>query len=103
MIENPVIVNWLLAGLLMVSVYQLASPATCGLPALMARVGSAAFEARTGVETGTRISRPEKMRSARISPELNFVTYSFLRVLKCVFGKTHPGSLYKHSGQFVHF
>ena len=103
LITNPVIVNWLLAGLATVRPIQVPTVASTGLPEVTVIVGSAAFEARTGVATGTRINRPEKTRSARTSPELNFVTYSFLRVLKYVFGDRHPRSLYKRSGQFVHF
>ena len=40
-------------------------------------VGRLAFAAKIGEATGMRNRRPENAKSARIVPELSFVTYAF--------------------------
>ena len=76
MIVNPVIVYWLLVGLPTERVKVADRPPRAGLFPVAVTVGRLAFAAKIGVATGMRKSRPEKAKSARIVPELNFVTYA---------------------------
>ncbi len=85
LITNPVMVNWLLLGFATFNPIVLGVPPRTGFPLVTVTVGKEAFDAKTGVATGMSTSRPENARSARVSPELNFVTYSFRRVFMYVF------------------
>ena len=72
---NPVSAYWLLAGLLSVNVIAVDIVPFKGEFAVTATEGGLAFAATTVETIGTSTSIPEKSRSARIVPELNFVTY----------------------------
>ncbi len=58
--------------------------------------------ARTGATAGTMTRIPESARSARIVPELIFVTYALVCVY-IVFGRRGPNGVYKGNGQIVYF
>jgi len=84
-------VNWLLAGFetVIVIVIPAAPPAT-GLLLVMEIVGAEALAANTGAATGMRMSKPENARSAKTSPELNFVTYALEGVFILYFQGSGP-------------
>jgi hypothetical protein len=71
----------LLAGLLRVKNIVVGPPPVRGEPAVTEIVGGLAFAATTVAAIGTITRIPEKSRSARIVPELNFVTYDLEIVL----------------------
>jgi hypothetical protein len=77
LIVNAVTVNWLLAGFPTLSVNVAGVPPSAGLFPVADTVGKVALAAKIGEATGMKSSRPEKAKSARIVPELNFVTYAF--------------------------
>jgi hypothetical protein len=54
-------------------------------------VGATAFAATTGAATGTKKRMPDNARIARVSPELNFLAYSFVRVFILYFRNVLPG------------
>jgi hypothetical protein len=58
--------------------------------------------AKAGTAIGTRKRNPEIARSARIVPELNFVTYAFVSVFN-IFKPAGPNRVFKLSGQMVYF
>jgi hypothetical protein len=74
---NAVVVYWLLDGFETVSVNVAEAPPKAGLLPVAATVGRLALAAKIGEATGMMKRRPEKAKSARIVPELNFVTYAF--------------------------
>jgi hypothetical protein len=79
-----------------------ALPARTALSARLEMVIWLAFAARTGVTAGTRKKSPDTRRSARIVPELNFVTYAFVSVFN-IFRPKGPDGVFKADGQIVHF
>ena len=68
-----------------------------GLAPLTVMVGRLVFVANTGAVAGTKTRSPEIARSARIVPELNFVTYAFVSVFN-IFVPADPDGLYKRDG-----
>ncbi|MDE1852989.1 MAG: hypothetical protein KGI38_04475 [Thaumarchaeota archaeon] len=102
--ETPVMVYTLLPGLDTVTekVVAVAPPPRAGLLLVTDMLGRLALDAKAGVATGTRMRRPEIARSARIVPELNFVTYAFVSVFN-IFILTGLNGLFKVNGQIVHF
>jgi hypothetical protein len=101
--DTPVIVYRLPDGFEIVMEITLpALPPKTGLLLLTLMVGRFAFEAKTGVATGTRNRSPEIARIARIVPELNFVTYA----LDCVFNIfriRRQDEVFRYDGRFVYF
>ena len=82
--ETPVIANWLLVGLVIVTVMTW-EPGVTGLFELVVICGREAFDAYTGEASGTRNTIVEKARRASKVPELNFVEYALVGVYMCIF------------------
>ena len=99
---NPVTVNWLVLGFVIVSVTVVGFPPGTGFPLLVVMVGRDAFEARTGDVKGITNRNPDNTRSAKIIPELIFVTYAFESVYN-IFGCSCRATLYKADEQMVYF
>ena len=57
---------------------------------VMVKVSGEELVPKAGVARGTRIRRPENARSARIVPELNFVTYALFGVYIMYFRSEEP-------------
>jgi hypothetical protein len=92
--EGAVTVNadtayWFEAGLKMdsVAVGVVADATTFGV---MVKTTGEVLVPNAGVASGTRTRSPENARSARIVPELNFVTYALLCVYIVYFRTNNP-------------
>ena len=90
LIVKAVTVNWLLAGFPTVRVNVAVFPPKAGLFPVTDTVGRLALAATIGEATGMRIRRVEKAKSARIVPELNFVTYALEGVFILYFQGSGP-------------